>query len=153
MAFWHNIIKSNPAKIIDFITHFEKELEQARIEVKVKGSLEKLASELPGIVEHRFRQLQEVEATLEMLDTQLKKVRSEKFRMFLEKYQRQLSSSDAWRYCDGEKDVCDLCDLINEVAYVRNQYIGITKALEQKSFMLGHCVKLRSVGIEDATIG
>lgn len=152
MAFWHNTIKKQPAKIIDFIAHFEKELTDARKEVNIKGSLEKLASELPGIVEHRFRQLQEVEATLEVLSTQLKKVRSEKFRMYLEKYQRQLSSSDAWRYVDGEPDVCDLCDLINEVAYVRNQYTGITKALEQKSFMLGHVVKMRSVGIEDATL-
>lgn len=152
MAYWHNIIKTDPGKIIDFITHFEQELTDARKDVNIKGSLEKLAAELPGVVEHRFRQLQEVEATLDTLSTQLKKVRSDKFKMYLEKYQRQLSSSDAWKYVDGEPDVCDLCDLINEVAYVRNQYIGITKSLEQKSFMLGHVVKLRSVGIEDATL-
>lgn len=152
MAYWHNIIKKNPAKIIEFIDHFEKELDQARIDVKIKGSLEKVAAELPGIFEQRFGQLQEVESTLQMLDVKLKKLRSEKFKMFLEKYQRALSSSDAWKYVDGVTEVADMCDLINEVAYVRNQFLGITKALEQKSFMLGHVVGLRKVGIEDATL-
>ncbi len=150
--FWHNIIKADHSKIIDFVNHYDKELEDARKEVKIKGSLEKLASELPGVVEHRFRQLQEVEATLQMLEGELKRLRSEKFRMFLEKYQRQLSSTDAWKYVDGEPEVCDMNSLINEVAFIRNQYAGIHKALEQKSFMLGHVVKMRSVGIEDSTL-
>lgn len=150
--FWHNIIKADNTKIIDFVAHYEKELDDARKEVKIKGSLEKLAAELPGVVEHRFRQLQEVEATLQMLEGELKKIRSEKFRMFLEKYNRQLSSTDAWKYTDGEPEVCDMNSLINEVAFIRNQYTGIHKALEQKSFMLGHVVKMRSVGIEDSTL-
>lgn len=152
MAAWHHIIKTNHAKILDFITHFEKELTDAKSDVDIRGGIEQLAMRLPGIFEYRYGQLQEVEATIDMLDTQLKKIRSEKFRMYLEKYNRQLSSSDAWKYCDGEPDVCDLCDLINEVALIRNRYLGITKALEQKSFMIGHIVKMRAVGIEDATL-
>lgn len=152
MAVWHNVIKADNTKIIDFIIYFEKELDDAKIDVGIRGSIEQLAQRLPGIFEHRYSQLQQVEATLEMLSTQLKKIRAEKFRMFLEKYQRALTSSDANRYVDGEPEVCDMCDLINEVALIRNRYLGITKALEQKSFMLGHIVKMRSVGLEDATL-
>ena len=59
MAYWHNIIKADTSKIIDFVSYFEAELVQARADVKIKGSLEQLAANLPGIVEHRFRQLQE----------------------------------------------------------------------------------------------
>lgn len=152
MMMWHREIKQDWGKVITFVDHFEKEHEAALKEIAIKGSLEKLASEMPGIVEYRFRQLQEIEAVLNYFENELKKVRSEKFKMYLEKYQRQLSSSDAWRYVDGEAEVCDLCDLINEVALVRNKFTAIFKALEQKSWMLGHVVKLRAVGIEDCTI-
>lgn len=149
---WHDIIKSDKSKIIDFIDYFEKELVKAKDEIEIKGLIEKCISSLPGIVETRFRQLQEIETVLEMLNLELKKIRAEKFKMFLEKYNRQLSSSDAWKYTDGEKDVYDLCQLINEVAFVRNKYLGLTKALEQKSFMIGHLTRLRTAGLEDAFI-
>lgn len=152
MMMWHRVIKQDWGKVLSFVDHFEKEHSEALKEIAIKGSLEKLASEMPGIVEYRFRQLQEIEAVLNYFENELKKVRSEKFKMFLEKYQRQLSSSDAWRYVDGEASVCDLCDLINEVALVRNKFTAIFKGLEQKSWMLGHVVKLRAVGIEDCTI-
>ena len=149
---WHRVIKQDWGKVIDFIDHFELEHAEALKEIQIKGSLEKLAAEMPGIVEYRYRQLQEIEAVLQYFENELKKVRSEKFKMFLEKYQRQLSSSDAWKYTDGESSVCDLCDLINEVALIRNKFVAVSKALEQKSWMLGHVVKLRAAGLEDATL-
>lgn len=149
---WHRVIKQDWGKVIDFVDHFELEHTEALKEIQIKGSLEKLAAEMPGIVEYRYRQLQEIEAVLQYFENELKKVRSEKFKMFLEKYQRALSSTDAWKYVDNEPDVCDLCDLINEVALVRNKFVGISKALEQKSWMLGHVCKLRCAGLEDATL-
>ena len=149
---WHRVIKQDWGKVIDFVDHFELEHTEALKEIQIKGSLEKLAAEMPGIVEYRYRQLQEIEAVLQYFENELKKVRSEKFKMFLEKYQRALSSTHASKYVDNEPDVCDLCDLINEVALVRNKFVGISKALEQKSWMLGHVVRLRAVGIEDATL-
>ena len=149
---WHRVIKQDWGKVIDFVDHFELEHTEALKEIQIKGSLEKLAAEMPGIVEYRFRQLQEIEAVLNYFENELKKVRSEKFKMFLERYQRALTFSDAWKYVDNEPDVCDLCDLINEVALVRNKFVGISKALEQKSWMLGHVVRLRAVGIEDCTL-
>jgi hypothetical protein len=43
--------------------------------------------------------------------------------------------------------------LINEVALLRNRWLGIMKSLESKNFMLGHIVRLRAAGMEDITIG
>lgn len=149
---WHRVIKQDWGKVIDFVDHFELEHTEALKEIQIKGSLEKLAAEMPGIVEYRYRQLQEIEAVLQYFENELKKVRSEKFKMFLEKYQRALSSTDAWKYTDGDAEVCDLCDLINEVALVRNKFTAVFKGLEQKSWMLGHVVRLRAVGIEDCTL-
>ena len=46
----------------------------------VSGYVEKHISALPGITEHRFNQLQEVEAILEFLHTEMRKLRSQTFR-------------------------------------------------------------------------
>ncbi|AUS02587.1 recombination protein [Vibrio phage 2.275.O._10N.286.54.E11] len=152
MVVWHREIQKDKAKILDFVTFFEAELEVAKKEVAIKGNLEKLISSLPGIFEHRFGQLQQVEAVLEQLENEMRKLRSEKFREFLEAYQRQLSSSDAWKYVDGTVEVATHYEFINEVAYIRNQFLSVTKALDQKSFMVGHVVRLRAAGLEDANL-
>ena len=150
---WYYKVTSNLGLIPDFIDFYEKELVSARIELSLKGrSLEKHASELPGIVEQRYSQLQEIEAVLEYLNIQLRKSRSIEFKRFLEVYNKTLSSRDAEKYVDGVDSIVDSTLLINEVALLRNKYLGITKAMEQKSFMLGHIGRLRIAGMDDASI-
>jgi hypothetical protein len=54
---------------------------------------------------------------------------------------------------DGEDEVIDYETIINEVAYLRNRWLGIMKSLESKNFMLGHLVRLKSAGMEDYNVG
>ena len=63
---------------------------------------------MPGIVEERFGQLQQLEAILEYLNIELRRLRSKTFKKFLENYNRALSSRDAEKYVDGEDDVVDI---------------------------------------------
>ena len=42
--------------------------------------------------------------------------------------------------------------IINEFALLRNQWLGITKGLDQKQWQITNIVKLRVAGMEDATI-
>jgi hypothetical protein len=63
-----------------------------------------------------------------------------------------LSSRDAEKYADGEQEVVEYEEIVNEVALVRNQYLGIIKALESKNWTLSNIVKLRVSGLEDASI-
>jgi hypothetical protein len=86
------------------------------------------------------------------LNIQLRKVRSTTFKKYLENYNRALSSRDAERYVDGEAEVIDMESLVNEVALLRNRYLGIMKGLESKNFMMGHLVRLKTAGMEDFTI-
>ena len=153
MSNWYTRISVDLAVIPDFIQHFEAELENAKKEVKVYGNVEKNIAAIPGVTEHRFNQLQEVEAVLNLLNIQLKKIRRKHFQKYLEAYNRALTSRDAEKYAEGEDEVIDMEVLINEVAYLRNQFLGIMKALESKNFMLGHIVRLRAAGMEDITIG
>jgi hypothetical protein len=108
---------------------------------------------MPGIVEYRFNQLQEIEAILEWLNIQLRKKRSEMFKKYTENYNRALTSRDADRYVDGDPDVVEWQLLINEFAMVRNKYLGLMKAIDAKQYQINNITKLRVAGMEDTTMG
>ena len=150
---WYTRITVNLGEIPDFIQYFETELENAKKEVKIYGNVEKNIAGLPGVTEHRFNQLQEVEAVLNYLNIQLRKIRRKHFQKYLEAYNRALTSRDADKYTEGEDEVIDMEVLINEVALLRNRWLGIMKGLEAKQWQMGHIVRLRTSGMEDITIG
>ena len=149
---WYTRITVNLGVLPDFIQYVEAELEGAKKEVKIYGNVEKNIAAIPGVTEHRFNQLQEVEAVLNYLNIQLRKIRRKHFQKYLEAYNRALTSRDAEKYAEGEDEVIDMEVLINEVAYLRNKFLGIMKALESKNFMLGHITRLRAAGMEDISV-
>ena len=149
---WYSEISRDISKIPDAIAYFEKELIDARVEVKLKGNVERAAAEMHGIVEHRFNQLQEIEAILNYLNIELRRLRSSFFKKYLENYQRALSSRDVEKYVDGEADVVDYEKIINEFALMRNKWLGLLKGLDQKQWQITNVVKLRVAGMEDAVL-
>lgn len=149
---WYNKIVDDITTLPGFIQYYESQLDEARIDCRVAGLLEKNLREMPGNTEHRFNQLQEIEAVLNYMNIQLRKIRRVHFQKYLETYQRALSSRDVDKYVDGEEEVVNYEALINEVALIRNKWLGIMKALEAKNFMLGHITRLRTAGMEDVTL-
>lgn len=149
---WYNKVVDNLSNIVDSLAYYEAELEKAKFECTIKGSLEKSSAALPGITEQRFNQLQEIEAILEHLNIELRKERSRVFRKYLETYNRQLSSRDAEKYVDGEDSVINLTHLCNQYALIRNKYLGIMKGLDTKQWQIGHITRLRTAGMEDIVI-
>ena len=149
---WYTKIAKDISNIPDAVDHFESELQEAKREVKIFGNLEKSAADLPGVVEQRFGQLQEIEAILEYLNIELRRLKSSHFRKYLEAYQRALSSRDCEKFVEGEADVVDFEKIINEFALLRNKWLGITKGLDQKQWQITNIVKLRIAGMEDASI-
>ncbi len=151
---WYRTIVLNEdiSKINDCMDYFEDELKEARTECKIKGSLEQAAARLPGIFEHRYSQLQEVESILEYLNIELRRIRSKHFRIYKETYNTELADRIIDKYVDGEDDIVAWSKILNSIALIRNQYISITKSLDQKNWLIGHIVRLRTAGIEDATI-
>ena len=65
---WYSEISRDISKIPDAVAYFETELVQAKAECKLVGNVEKSAAMMPGIVEQRFNQLQELEAILNYLN-------------------------------------------------------------------------------------
>lgn len=151
---WYNKVAQDLKNLPDCIEYFDAELEAARAyDLNIKGRpLEKIAAEIPGTVEQRYHQLQEIEAILEYLNIELRKVKSIEFRKYLEHHNRALSSRDAERYTDGNDNVVNMAILINEFALLRNQWIGLHKGLEAKQFQVNNVIKLRCAGLDDATI-
>jgi len=149
---WYSEVSRDVSKIPDAVAFFESELQEARQEVKLKGNVERAAAEMPGIVEHRFNQLQEIEAILHYLNIELRRLRSSFFKKYLENYQRALSSRDVEKYVDGEADVVDYEKIINEFALMRNKWLGLLKGLDQKQWQITNVVKLRVAGMEDASL-
>jgi hypothetical protein len=149
---WYNKIVVDISNLPAFIDYYYAELDSAKTEVKIYGNVEKSIAQLPGVTEHRFNQLQEIEAVLNHLNIQLRKIRRKHFQKYLETYARALTSRDAEKYVDGEDEVIDYETLINEVALLRNCWLGIMKGLEAKQWQMGHIVKLRCAGMEDITV-
>ena len=149
---WYSRVVANLGNIPDFIAHYEQELEEAKRECRIGGLVERNIKELPGHTEHRFNQLQEIEAVLNYLNIQLRKIRRKHFQKYLEAYARALTSRDAEKYVDGEDEVVDFETIINEVALLRNRWLGVMKGLETKQWQMGHIVRLRTAGMEDIQV-
>lgn len=149
---WYVKVSQDISNIPDAIIYFENELNEAKKEVRISGNIEKASAAMPGIVEHRYNQLQEIEAILEYLNIELRRLRSQYFKKYLENYQRALSSRDVEKYVDGEADVVDYEKIINEFALLRNRWLGIIKSLDIKQWQLSNVIKLRVAGMEDASL-
>jgi len=148
----YNQVVSNISLLPNFITYYETELDNAKLDCSIKGNIELNLRDLPGITEHRFGQLQEVEALLNYLNIELRKLRKKHFKIYLETYARALTSRDAEKYADAEDEVIDFEIVVNEMALLRNRFLGITKGLESKAFQLSAITRLRTAGLEDATL-
>jgi hypothetical protein len=149
---WYSKISQDFKLLPDAMSYYEDELIEARKDSRITGNIEKAAASMPGIVEQRFNQLQEIEAILEYLNIEMRQLKSQHFKKYLENYQRALSSRDCERYVEGEPDVVDFEKVINEFALIRNKWLGITKALDIKQWQLSNVIKLRTAGLEDATL-
>ena len=149
---WYDRVSKDISNIPDAVAYYEAELLEAKKDARIAGNIEKASAAMPGIVETRFNQLQEIEAILEYLNIELRRLKSGLFRKYLENYQRALSSRDCEKFVDGESDVVDMEKIINDFALLRNKWLGIIKALDQKQWHLSNIIKLRVAGMEDASV-
>lgn len=156
MSKWYRKITSNPddlTPLVDAVLFFEKELELAKYETKLEGKIEKVSSRLSGVMAHRYGQLQEIESILRYLEIKMTKVKGTAYKMYLEGYNRTLSSRDAEKYADADDKVIEVAMLINQVSLLRNSYHAITKGLDVMQYQIGHLVKLKTAGLEDYEVG
>lgn len=137
----------------EFLSYFENEAKIAKeTELVMKGRIETLSTKIPVIMDNRFTQLQILNAAIEYFERQLDSIKSGHYRRYLERYQKALSSRDVEKYVNGEEDVIAMANIINDISLMRNIFISITKAIDAKSFQVNNITKLRTAGLEDASI-
>ena len=149
---WYSKVRQDISNIVPAIEHFETQLDEARLDCGLKGNVEKHSRDMPGIVEYRFNQLQELEAILEYLNIEMRKIKTGHYKKYLEGYNKALSSRDADKYAEGEQEVIDQQHIINEGALIRNKFMGLIKAIDAKQFQINNIVKLRAAGLEDVSL-
>lgn len=149
---YYTQVVADLASVALAVEYYSQEFEQAQKETRIAGSLEKAAQDLSGHITHRFTQLQDLESILKYINIRYDKMRSDLYRKYLERYNRDLSDRSIEKYLDGESSLVDMNVLICEVALIRNKYLGLMKGFEAKSWQINNIVKLRSIGIEDVKL-
>lgn len=156
MSYYNKITKTagdyDVNYIVESICYFQKELDDARTEIKIVGNIQRNCSTIPGIVEYRFAQLQEIKSIIEYLKIILDKVKGTTFKKYNENYNKDLSSKDIDKYVLAESEVQDLAIIINDFSFLENRYIGILKGLDCKQFQLTNIVKLKIAGMDEFEI-
>lgn len=136
--------------LLKCIEFYDVQHEEAQRELKPSGRIQDLCTRLPSMVEYRFGQLQELEAILGFYERRALKVKLEKKRGFLEHYNRNLTDRQADQYAEIDDEVQVLAQVVEEVALLRNKFLGLTKGYEYLHFQIGNIIHLRKAGIEDA---
>jgi len=157
MARWYGRITASTNDLFgplgDALDYFYSEYEVAQKELHPESGsrIGDLAVRIPGMIEHRYGQLQELESILKFLEIQCERALMDKKKHYFEHYNRQLTERVAQQYAEVEPEVIVLREFIQQVALVRNMFLGISKGLDSLHYQIGHIIQLRKAGIEDAT--
>jgi len=92
---WYQKIVRDLSNLPDFMDYYDGKIKSHKQCVLIKGNLEANLARLPGETEMIFSELQEIEAILNYLNIQLRKIKQKHYKEYLEGYNRSLTSRDA----------------------------------------------------------
>lgn len=139
-------------KAIAATDYYAEQYNEAKEDLNFSRRMEYMSSRLPGLTEHRFAQLQDMEGIIEHLEDREKRAVADKMRYYLEHYQRTVTDRTAREYAAASDEAHNIRMVIREVAAVRNLYLGIMKSFEYMHFQITNLTKLKCAGLEDAEI-
>ncbi|RYD64976.1 MAG: hypothetical protein EOP83_08425 [Verrucomicrobiaceae bacterium] len=144
--------EKNLTPVAEALEYFQVEYEEGQAELKVKGRrIDDVACKLPGIMEYRFAQYQELETILQYLEKVETKALIEQTQWFMANYPRQIPEHTARKYAEVEPNVFALTKIKLEVATVRNNFLALFKGIEALHYQVRNIVMLRTAGFDDAT--
>ncbi len=155
---WYRRIINAPAgnydPLFEAIDWYSDQYDQAQNDVTLRKGMRlfEMESRIPGLTAYYYALLQELEAIHVWLELQHDQVLQKHRRHYIEHYARDLKDRQVEAYASAEGEVVAMKMLINELSLVRNKFMGIMKSLEYAHFQLGNLTKLRTAGMEDATI-
>lgn len=154
ISWYRKIVESGiDEELDDAIIYYDREIEKAASDLEIKGSANALMTRLPGIIQYRYSQLQDLCAICEYVEVEKNRIISIKFKAYIEGYSKKvISSRDADKFVYADQDVEDISKKLISIALCKDQFLGLTKGLESKHFQLTNIVKLKAAGIDDFEI-
>lgn len=149
---YFKLIKKDDTKLQEVLEYFEEEYLKGKEEIKLDGILCQNIAELSSFFEHRYSQLQEIDAILNHFNNKLSGIRGFLYRDLLEHSKRQLTSTDIKQYVDSDVKVLAMQSIINEIVLIKNKFISLTKGFECKQYMCNNITKLRCAGLDNIII-
>lgn len=146
---WYHKVSKDINNLPKALDYFEKELINAKKDCELIGSLERSTTMLPGIVEQRFSQYQELDAILELLKIQFNKIKGKHIQNYHLTNNKAYAATTIDKILLSEDDVTDFLVMINEVTLLKNKWAGISKALETKQWQITNLIKWKSLGLDD----
>lgn len=137
---WAQKIRSNPTSLSDAVKYYTTEYIKAKDDVEIvthKLEREKLGTS--HIFEHRLSQLQDIEAILKILNVQESNLRKSIYKKLVENG----ANSNINYLIDLDESIINLETVVNELAMIRNLYLGILKGLHVKNASVYLCLKMR----------
>ena len=145
-------IKSDISVIKDFLEFYNKEYEEAVKETIIGGNVVEQTQMLPQQMTLRFSQLQEIEAVLHHVEILRDEQVAQCWIKYTEHYKKLLTTGEKKNYVMGEQTVIQFEKLVNEIAFLRNKFISLTKGFDCKNFALSNIIKLKVAGVDDWNI-
>ena len=132
-------IKSDPTSLSEAIAFYYAEYEKSKKDIQI--SMLKLEREKMGtshVFEHRLSQLQDIESMLKILNTRESNLRRSLYKKLIEDSPK--ANIDYLINLDDNVKLLEIAT--NELALIRNLYLGILKGLHVKSASVNLCSKL-----------
>lgn len=160
MARWYKkiFVATSDEKMFEYVLaaadYYESEYEAGRKDMSTdRGqSIIRISASIPGWIADRFSQLQDMEMIIQHLEAKEAKAVVDKTQYYLDHYARKLTETTAKKYADVHDDVQVFRLHRQYISNIRNQYLGLIKSLDALHFQVGHIVKLKAVGLDDATL-
>lgn len=151
---WFRKISADPSDfspVADALEYFQQEYEEGREELKLRGrKITDVAANLPGLIEYRYAQYQEVETILTYFEKLEEKAIIEKTQWYMANYPREIRENIARKYAEVHDDVMPITKIKFEIVMVRNNFLALFKAIEAAHYQVRNVVLLRTSGFDDA---
>ena len=144
--------KTDPKALLDFIEKCEREFDEGKERLKVRGALQQEAADQPAWLGYYDETRAELKALRDHFESKAKRIRASFYKEYMENYNRVLQKQDIEQYINNEPKWQSADDLHREISMLYDKFEGLVEAFKAKGWALSHIVKLRCNALEDALI-
>lgn len=147
-------MSDDPDKVAEALDYYLSELDEGLAHTAVKGNLERLNQQQPGLIAFYDAMHTDLDALLGLAERNERIVRARVLRELVENppSKLKLNTTEFKTMMEGDQRVIDATGLSGEIRYVYKQYSSIMSGLTQRGFTLSNIGKIREAGLEEVEV-